>query len=216
VSRAPATTPRRRYAKRLPPAERREQVLDAALHMIAEQGFTAVTMEAVARAAEIAKPVVYDLFANRAELMEALLEREEERALEGVAGVVPDVPLWEADPDTYVVHGMTAWLRAVQSNPDTWRLIMLPLEGAPAVLREHVDSAKARAREALEAFVAWAIAQRGGPEGIDVETAAHMMQAVAERAAALVLTEPDRFTPERLAGFCEQVLAALEPSRGPR
>jgi AcrR family transcriptional regulator len=208
-----ATAPQRRYAKRLPPAERREQILDAALHLIVEQGFPAVSMEAVARAAGVAKPVVYDFFANRGELMAALLEREEERALEGLAGVVPELPFGEAlDPDTYLVGGMTAWLRAVQENPDTWRVIMLPVEGTPAVLRENVDSAKARAREALEAFVAWATAQRGGPEGLDVEAAAHMIQAVAERAAALVLTEPELYSPERLASFCEQVLAAL--SRG--
>jgi AcrR family transcriptional regulator len=200
----------RRRAKRLPPAERREQVLDATLHLIAERGFTAVTMEAVAKAAGVAKPVVYDFFANRGDLMEALLRREEERALDGIAGIIPPLALGEEiDPDDFLVHGMTAWLRTVQANPDTWRMIMLPIEGTPTVVREQVEDGKRRAREALEAFVAWGAERRGGPEGLDVGIAAHMIQAVGERAAALMLTDPERYSPERLARFCEQVLAAL-------
>ncbi|MFD6157212.1 helix-turn-helix domain-containing protein [Nocardia sp. NPDC060256] len=39
-------------------AVRREQVLDAALRLVTQHGYAAITMEAVAREAELAKPHV--------------------------------------------------------------------------------------------------------------------------------------------------------------
>ena len=87
-----ATPTRRRYANRLPRAERREQLLDAALTLIAEHGFGGLSMEAVAREAEIAKTVVYDAFANQEVLLTALLEREQERVFSTIADAVPTCP----------------------------------------------------------------------------------------------------------------------------
>ncbi len=79
----------RRYAPRLPPEERREQLLDATLALIAEKGYESVSMEGIARKAGVTKPVVYDLFGSLADLLEALLEREEERALLQLAELLP-------------------------------------------------------------------------------------------------------------------------------
>ena len=66
------STTRRKYAPRLPPGQRRDQLLDGALGLIAEGGFDALTMEAVARRSGVTKPVVYELYANRAEVIAAL------------------------------------------------------------------------------------------------------------------------------------------------
>jgi len=68
---------RRRYAPRMPPAQRREQLIDAALQVILEQGYGGVSIEAIARAAGVTRPVVYDHFANLGRLLYALIEREE-------------------------------------------------------------------------------------------------------------------------------------------
>ena len=82
------STTRRKYARRLPPEQRREQLLDAALSLI-PAGFDTVTMESVAKRAEVTKPVLYDLFANRGELISALLQREASRATEQVLAALP-------------------------------------------------------------------------------------------------------------------------------
>jgi AcrR family transcriptional regulator len=205
------TTRKRRYAPRLPPAERREQLLDAALAVIAEHGYGGVSMEAIARAAGVTKPVVYDLFANLGELLRALLEREEARALAQLAEAMPSAPA--DDPDQLVVDGFTAFLDSVQADPATWRLILLPAEGTPAVVREHVDAGREQVRERLEELLEWGIAARGGPAGIDVELAARSLIAVGEQMARLVLTDPTRFTAERIGRFVGTLLAALERPR---
>src|SRR5918994_6585818 len=82
---ADTPTPRRPYAPRMPPEERREQILDATLALVAEKGYESVSMEGIARVAGVTKPVVYDLFGTLADLLEALLKREEERALAQLA-----------------------------------------------------------------------------------------------------------------------------------
>src|SRR5690242_13726806 len=53
---------RRRYAPRMAPEQRREQLLDAALSVILEQGYSGVSIEAIARAAGVTRPVIYDHF----------------------------------------------------------------------------------------------------------------------------------------------------------
>jgi AcrR family transcriptional regulator len=204
----PPATRKRPYAQRLPPAERREQLLDAALAVIAERGYAGVSMEAIARAAGVTKPVVYDLFANLGELLRALLEREEARALAQLAEAMPAAP--SSDPDELVVDGFNAFLGSVRANPASWRLILIPVEGTPEIVREHVDAGRRDVRERLEGLLEWGIAARGGPPGIDLELAAQSLIAVGEQLARLVLTEPDRFTAERIGAFLRTLLGALE------
>lgn len=60
---------------------RREQDLDAALRLLNQHGYAALTMEAVAKAVDQAKPRVYAAYPGLEPLLVTLLEREKERAL---------------------------------------------------------------------------------------------------------------------------------------
>src|ERR1700761_3235285 len=93
VIRATGQQPGKRpYAARMPAEERREQLLDAALRTAVDQGFAAVTMDRIARAAGVTRPVVYGLFPDRGALLAALLERETKRARAALAPALPPVP----------------------------------------------------------------------------------------------------------------------------
>lgn len=198
---------RRRYSPRLPRGARREQLLDVALRLIAQHGFTGVSMEAVAREADIAKTVVYDSFANRRVLLEALLEREQERALAAVAAAVPDARL-TGDPLDILVDSLTIMLEAVHRNPETWRLILLPADGTPPALRANVERHRAQLLEQIEPIVAWGL-KRLHLSTLDPELTAHAILFNAENLARLTLTEPERFTPRRIADFAAAFVAAL-------
>src|ERR1700726_4704350 len=106
-----APTPRRRYAPRMPPEQRREQLIDAALTVILEQGYSGVSIEAVARTAGVTRPVVYDHFPNLGRLLHALVEREERYALEQLEQVVPDDP-GDQEPAELLVGGVRRFLQA--------------------------------------------------------------------------------------------------------
>lgn len=205
----------RRYAPRLPPGERREQLLDAALELIAAEGYGAVSIEAVAKRAGVSRPVVYGHFSDLRALLEGLLEREESRALAQLGTAVPITP-GQRDPDELIVEGMMTFLSAVAENPLTWRLILLPVEGTPASLRKRVARSRGAVIEQLERLVEWGLERRGGPEGLDIELMARIIVVLGEEAGRLVITDPERFPPERHARIAKVLLGAIERGAGQR
>src|ERR1700757_261738 len=104
--------PRRRYAPRMAPDKRREQLIDAALSVIVEQGYEGVSIEAVAKVAGVTRPVIYDHFSNLASLLRALIQREERYALDQLAAVVPAAPQ-DGDPPELLAGGGRGVLGAV-------------------------------------------------------------------------------------------------------
>src|SRR2546421_3530452 len=104
-----ADKPRRRYAPRMPPAQRREHLVDAALGVILRRGYGGVSIEAIARAAGVTRPVVYDHFPNLARLLHTLVEREERYSLEQLEGVVPEDP-GDRDPVEVLGGGVRRFL----------------------------------------------------------------------------------------------------------
>ena len=182
-------------------------MLDATLRLIGERGVAAVSMEAVAREAEIAKTVVYDAFGNQDGLLRALLEREQERVLGAIADAIPTVPL-EGDPADILSGSIRKVLDAIRANPETWRLILLPADGAPPEMRERVNHHRDRLVTTIEPMAAWGI-ERLGLGHLDAELVAHMIIGTAEDAGRLTLTQPEKFPPERLAKFSTDLLRAV-------
>jgi len=202
----PARTPR------LPPEQRRQQLLDAALDVIAQDGFEAATVEAIAKRAGITRPVVYDQFGDLDGLLVALVDREEQRALGPLMAIVARVPE-EEDPDAFLVAAVRRFLNAVREAPTTWRIILMPLDGGSPDLRARVDASRRLITERVTALVHWGVERRGGPKGVDIEVLGHMLVAIGEDAARLVVTHPRRYSPERLAA-ATGALAALAPRDG--
>jgi AcrR family transcriptional regulator len=178
---------------RLSAAERREQLLDVTKRIAVERGFHSVSIEAVAREAGITRPIVYGHFNDLAGLLEALVDREGRRALAQLAAVLPTRL---DDPRQALLAALRGYLEAVQSDPMTWRLVLMPPEGAPAVLREQI----ARGREAVVAGLAEAVRPGvfGPEETPDPELTARMLSAISDEAARLLLTDPDTYPVERI------------------
>jgi AcrR family transcriptional regulator len=193
-----SVTERRPYPARMPAAERREQLLDVTGEIAAREGLHAVTIDAVAREAGITRPVVYNQFGGLQGLLSALIERGEQRALAAVAAAIPDFPS-ERRPDELVVDGMRRFLEAVREDPVTWRLVLMPSDGAPVELREAVERGRATALDRLKPLIAWGIGELGGPKQLDAELLARGLQTLVEDAARLVLVDPERYSPERQA-----------------
>jgi AcrR family transcriptional regulator len=200
---------RRRYAPRMPPQERREQLIDAALGVIVEQGYEGVSIEAIARTAGVTRPVIYDHFPNLGRLLQALIEREEHYALEQLAAVVPEAPPGKGDPAELFAAGVRRFLDAVASRPETWRIILLPLEGTPAIVREHVETNRARTVERIEVLVRWAIERSAIPEDLDVELCARAIRSLSEEAGRMVLTDQRDYSPARYERFVLSVMKLI-------
>jgi len=186
--------------------ERRRQLLDVTRGIVAEEGFHAVSIEAVARRAGITRPIVYGHFNDLAGLLEALVDRESERALTQLADVLPR-DLGGRDPREPLLAALRGYLEAVQAEPITWRLVLMPPEGAPAVLRDRI----AQGRAAVVAQLADAMGPGMGPgrESPDPELTAHTLSALADESARLLLTDPQRYPIERLLAHAGWLLDEL-------
>jgi AcrR family transcriptional regulator len=205
--------PRRRYAPRLPPEERREQLIDAALRVIVAKGYEGISVEAVAREAGVTRPVVYDHFPNLAHLLQALIAREERFSLEQLSEVVPQLPD-SGDPIDLLAGGVRRFLEAVSARPATWRLILLPLDGTPAIVRDHVERNRAGMLERIERLVKRSVEQGQLPSGLDVALASRAIRDLGEEAGRMVLTDPEHYSPERYGRFVESIMRLLGPLGG--
>jgi AcrR family transcriptional regulator len=190
------------------PEQRREHLIDAALEVILERGYARVSIEAIARAAGITRPVVYDHFPNLNRLLHAVIEREERISLEQLAHVVPEDP-GDQPPGRLLADGVSRFLEAVTSRPATWRLILLPLEGTPPIVRQHVEAGRARVLERIERHVRWAIEHPRLPHRLDAELTARAIRDFCEQAGRMVLTDPERYPAERYERYAEDFLALL-------
>ena len=189
--------------------QRREQLLDVSKQIVGEEGFHAVSIEAVARRAGITRPVVYGHFPDLAALLEAMVAREGERALAQLAAVLPGQMSAGASPREDLLAGLRGYLEAVAADPVTWRLVLMPPEGAPPVLRDGI----AEGREAVVAALAEAVRPGLGPgsKSPDPALTARTLSAVSDEAARLMLTDPDEYPPERLLAHADWLLRQLEP-----
>jgi AcrR family transcriptional regulator len=199
---------RRVYAVRVPAEQRQAQLLDAALHLVATRGHQAVTMDAVAERVGVSKPVVYGHFSSRGDLLAALLYREHSGALRQLRDTVPVGRLFSGeDPAEAAIEMFGGYLRAVRESPDRWYCIVMPMPDLP--IEFHASRERARlivldqARQVLGRVL--------GGHGVDAELAAHAVIALGEMAARLLLTDPERFTPER---FEAALRIAVSPGPG--
>ena len=170
-------------------------MLDAAFELFLERGYEGTSMEAIAGALGVTKPVVYACYPSKEELFEALLRREEERVLSQIAAALPDAP--EGDLEATLTEGFTGFLRAVAASPRAYRVVILG-EGANAAVARRIQRGRERQVEAVAMLARPLLA--GGPSD-ELDRAArllgHLTVGLAEAGARALLSEPG-WTPETL------------------
>src|SRR5258705_10595374 len=87
--------------RRLPRAVREQQMLDAAVRVFSRRGYHDASVEEIADAAGISKPMVYAYLGTKEELFIACLHREGVRLIEAIASsardhLSPDEQFWRA------------------------------------------------------------------------------------------------------------------------
>jgi AcrR family transcriptional regulator len=193
---------------RMSAAERREQLLEVTKAVVLERGFHAVSIEAVARAAGVSRPIVYGHFHDLTGLLQALTDHQSERALGQLAAVLPR-DLGRGDARQELLRGLRSYLEVARADPGTWRLVLMPPEGAPAMVRERV----AVGRAAVLAQLAEAVRPGFGPgrESPDPELTAAMLSTFADESVRLMLTDPERYPVERIVAHARWWLDQFAP-----
>jgi hypothetical protein len=102
-----------------------------------------------------------------------------------------------------MLESLRRYLDVVQRHPTTWRLVLTPPEGAPPSLRKNIERGRALVLAQLTAAVRPALDTEA--DTVDAELTARMLSAVSDEYARLVLSDPARFSPDRVlrhAAWC--------------
>ena len=183
---------------RLPREERRQQLLDVTKRIVGEDGLHVVSIDRVAREAGITRPIVYGHFTDLPGLLRALLEREGVRALRQITALMPPPASGDDDVIEVLMAALTGFLEAVRAEPVTWRLVLMPPEGAPASVRDGIQQARAAITSQLAELIEQSYEPYGGQRSPDPLLTASSMTAIADHWARLLLTEPETFDLERI------------------
>jgi AcrR family transcriptional regulator len=131
---APAPSPPTRTAS----GDRRDELLAAAAHLLADGGVTAVSMEAVAAEAGFSRPLVYKHFANREELIAELWRRESAHMDAQVMGALRGVD----DFETIVRTSVETIIDVLQRRGRNFAPLIRGQVFAPAVREEQRERSR--------------------------------------------------------------------------
>jgi AcrR family transcriptional regulator len=174
---------------RLNAVARREQLLDVALEVFARAGYHGASMNDVAEAAGVTKPVLYQHFESKRELYQALLDEVGAR----LVGAITSATAGTTDGREQTELGFRAYFRWVAEDHDSFRLVY----GSGARRDEEFNRAVRRVTAAAAAAIAPLIAA-----DIDDEhrlTLAHAIVGLAEGASRRLVERGDVFDPDEVA-----------------
>lgn len=203
--------------KRMPAAERREQLLDCLLHVFATDGAHAVSIDRVARDSGVARTVVYAQFPSLDAMVDALVTRSEHQALRRIAALIPvtadDGGPTSTDPlePERLIEALSGLFADLAVEPDLWRMIFAAPEGLPPAFGSRLAAGREQVVAILEPLIAQSL-ERLGLRGLDSELTTRMLQAMIREGVRLHLADPASYPVERLVGQFDVLVAAL---RGP-
>lgn len=99
---------------RLPRAERRRQLLEVARGVFAARGYEAASLEVIAEAAGVSRPIVYSHFGDKQGLFEAVVSGEMAR----VQAVVTEAIGGPGEPRELLERGLRSFFRYVRGHPE--------------------------------------------------------------------------------------------------
>ena len=118
--------------RRMPRAQRREQIIDAATRAFARAGFTDTGLNAIASEAGVSLVILYRHFASKADLYRAVLQSACNRLRDAVGA------------DSFDDTSLPALVRAAAADPDGFRLIFRHAAREPE-FRDEVDALRTSA-----------------------------------------------------------------------
>lgn len=131
---------------RLPAARRRSQLLEVALEVFAREGYHGTSMDEVAEAAGVTKPVLYQHFRSKRLLYLELLDDVGGQLLEEITKAVASAE----GPRQQVETGFTAYYEFVVSRESAFQLLF----GSGARREEEFSEAVRRVEDTIAAWVA--------------------------------------------------------------
>jgi len=138
---------------------REKQMLEAAERAFAARGFHGASVDAIAEASGITKPMVYAYFGSKEGLYRACMEAARARLLEALRDGVDT----SAAPDQQLWHGLLAVFTFVEREQGSWAILLGEVtQGSGPFAAEGAE-----VRRELAALVAELLRRAAAAEGLD-------------------------------------------------
>ncbi|MFF0384871.1 TetR/AcrR family transcriptional regulator [Streptomyces sp. NPDC004286] len=177
------TTAAQSPRKRMRHADRREQLLDVAEQLFIAEGFSAVTMEDIARAGGVTRPVVYNHFETREGAYLAVVRRAREK----YDAVITDQTDLPSDLRARLKRGAETFFSMLENDPERWKLLFGSSAVLPPAYAEELSALRFGTIQAIEENLRAAVPQL---EPRLLEAMAHSISGVGERLGHWRLADP--------------------------
>ncbi|HXF00254.1 MAG TPA: helix-turn-helix domain-containing protein [Solirubrobacterales bacterium] len=114
--------------RRLPVAERRALIVEAAGQLFGERGYDGARLDEIAAAAGVTKPIVYRHFDSKRDLYLALLDRHRD----DLAGFVASMPA-EGTREQRLRTVLEIWLDYVETRSYSWKMLFRDTGGGSEI-----------------------------------------------------------------------------------
>ncbi|MGZ6929514.1 MAG: TetR/AcrR family transcriptional regulator [Acidimicrobiia bacterium] len=180
---------------RLPAEQRRSQLLDVAIEIFAERGFHATSMDDIAEAAGVTKPVLYQHFPSKRALYRELLDDVDGRLTDQLIAATSHA----ATGRQRVQDGFAAYFRFVAHHRAAFRLLF----GASVRNDPEFASVAEATIERIADLIAELIDIDAAPE--HRRTLAHAMVGMAEATSRRVANDEGEVDPDQLAAWLAEM-----------
>jgi AcrR family transcriptional regulator len=170
----------------MPRAERERLILDVAGQHFASDGYHAASMEHIAAAAGVSKPMVYAYFGSKDGLYAAYIHRTGTELVERLAQAFGD----EDGPPVQMRHRVEEFLHFVEEHRDGWRVLFSEANSARPVAEE-VAGLRGQIVDEVRRLVAVGAADLGPLSPRATEAAAHAVVGAGESLANWWLDHPE-------------------------
>ena len=174
-------------ALRLPAIERKEQVLDVALSVFATKGFHDTSMNDIAEAAGVTKPVVYQHYESKRALFLAIIDHVGDRMIDVLTAATSGL----TDGQAQVEAGMIAFFKWVERDRNAFKFLFESGtqndEEFTIAIRKVLD----RSAEAIAPLIAIDL------DPIHVRTLAHAVAGASEGVARFLINNNIAFAGEQ-------------------
>lgn len=192
---------------RLSAVARREQIISVAVPVFAQHGFNGASMNDVAEAAGVTKPVLYQHFASKQALYLALLQEVGRRMIDAIGRATAEA----IDGRSQTEAGFRAYFRWVADDHDGFLLLFSTQANRDTAATKVIRGITSEAASAIAPLIAVELDHE------QRRTLAHGLVGLAEGVSRRLVERGDDFDPDDLARLVANLawagLRSIGPSR---
>lgn len=192
-----------RGTKRMPQADRRQEIMAAALREFADHGFATSSMASVAARAGISKALVYQHFPSKEGLYLACFTGIAEPLIARIEAEIGTSPL-----SSLPINVLNGVFEALGPDRATWRLFYDPTAPATGKAGETVERFRKRLMDLTLTGVSGFLGTLGATDPLDIDALARIWTAIVDALVTWAIAHPDETT-EALAVRWTRIVTAI-------